>query len=75
MIDKTPLTVCFPEYEGEAGALPALDYIKSKYQKIMDEEIPGKQVHISVIAARVRMDMKIMFADVKDQLKKYYLSK
>ena len=59
MIVKTPLTACFPEYEGEGGALPALDYIKSKYQKIMDEEMPGKKVHISVIAARVRMDMKI----------------
>jgi len=73
MIVKTPLTVCFPEYDGEQGkALPALDYIKSQYQKIMEEEVPGKQVHISVIAARVRMDMKIMFADVKEQLKKFY---
>ena len=33
---------------------------------------PGKEVFIHVIAARVRMDMKIMFADVKDTLKKIY---
>eukprot|EP00618_Florenciella_parvula_P032277 CAMPEP_0119464418 /NCGR_PEP_ID=MMETSP1344-20130328/25_1 /TAXON_ID=236787 /ORGANISM="Florenciella parvula, Strain CCMP2471" /LENGTH=352 /DNA_ID=CAMNT_0007496627 /DNA_START=332 /DNA_END=1390 /DNA_ORIENTATION=+ len=73
MIVKTPLTVCFPEYEGEEGkAMPALDYIKAQYQKIMDEECPGKEVFISIIAARVRMDMKIMFADVKENLKKIY---
>ena len=33
------------------------------------------KVIIHVIAARVRMDMKIAFADVKDQMKRFYADK
>ena len=65
MIPKTPLTVCFPEYTGEAGAVqPALVYIEKKYKDIMQEAVPGKPVYVSIIAARVRLDMKgaLMFS-------------
>jgi hypothetical protein len=75
MIPKTSLKVCFPEYNGPDGeVLPALDYIKKKYETVMAEHCPGKPVYIHVIAARIRMDMKVAFGDVKEELKKLYKS-
>jgi len=73
MIPKYPLKNCFPEYEGPPGeVMPALDFIKSKYLQIMQENLPGKPIYIQVIAARVRMDMKVAFGEVKEQLKKLF---
>jgi len=73
MIPKTPLTVCFPEYTGEPGKIqPALEYIEKKYKEIMQEHVPGKPVYVFIIAARVRLDMKVAFGEVKDQLKKLF---
>jgi GTPase SAR1 family protein len=66
-----PLKKCFPDYNGPEGEMnPALDYIQNKFRKIMDDAVPGKQVPISIIAARVRRDMKLAFGEVKDSLKK-----
>ena len=50
----------------------AIEFIKAKYETIMSEVVPEKKVYIHVIAARVRMDMKIMFSEVKDQLRQTY---
>ncbi|GMH96236.1 hypothetical protein TrVE_jg6454 [Triparma verrucosa] len=73
MIKKTSLKTCFDDYEGEEGvALPALDHIKSKYEAIMEKHCPGKGLPIHITAARVRMDMKIAFNDVKDEIKAIY---
>lgn len=73
MITKTSLKVCFPEYCGPDGeAQPALKYIESKYRDVMMKHCPGKEVYIQIIAARVRMDMKIAFGEVKDTIKKIY---
>jgi hypothetical protein len=36
---------------------------------------PGKKIFIQVIAARVRMDMKVAFGEVKEQLKKINAAK
>ena len=38
----------------------------------MQENVPGKIVYLHIIAARVRMDMKIAFGEVKEQLKKLF---
>lgn len=55
MIPKYPLKNCFPEYEGPPGeVMPALEFIKSKYLQIIQENLPGKPIYIQVIAARVR---------------------
>lgn len=71
MIPKYPLTVCFPEYTGPPGDVrTAVDYITMKYNQIVDRNCPGRKIYIHVIAARVRMDMKIAFGEVKEQLKK-----
>lgn len=76
MIPKTSLKVCFPEYDGPDGqVLPAVEYIKKKYEAIMAEHCPGKHVYIHVIAARLRMDMKVAFGEVKEELKKLYAPK
>mmetsp|Transcript_22184 Transcript_22184/g.22893 ORF Transcript_22184/g.22893 Transcript_22184/m.22893 type:complete len:356 (-) Transcript_22184:714-1781(-) len=71
MIPKYPLTNCFPEYDGPAGEVrPALDFIEKKYNDIAARVCPGKKIYIQVIAARVRLDMKVAFGEVKEQLKK-----
>ena len=68
--------MCFPEYDGPDGeALPAVQYIEKKYREVLHKSSPGKDVAIHIVAARVRMDMKIAFADVKDSLKKIYIKK
>ncbi|CAN0311834.1 unnamed protein product, partial [Discosporangium mesarthrocarpum] len=60
MILTQPLKKCFPEYDGPDGqALPALEYITEKYREVMKSKVPGKTVGVHVIAARVRMDMKV----------------
>jgi hypothetical protein len=43
---------------------PALDFIERRYKLIMQEHVPGKPVYVHVIAARLRMDMKIAFGEV-----------
>eukprot|EP00595_Chromulina_sp_UTEXLB2642_P003257 CAMPEP_0196763246 /NCGR_PEP_ID=MMETSP1095-20130614/3683_1 /TAXON_ID=96789 ORGANISM="Chromulina nebulosa, Strain UTEXLB2642" /NCGR_SAMPLE_ID=MMETSP1095 /ASSEMBLY_ACC=CAM_ASM_000446 /LENGTH=356 /DNA_ID=CAMNT_0042116007 /DNA_START=137 /DNA_END=1207 /DNA_ORIENTATION=+ len=73
MIPKYPLSICFPEYKGKDGDVQeALKYIEAKYKAIMEECVPGKVVYVHVIAARLRMDMKIAFGEVREQLKKLY---
>jgi hypothetical protein len=68
------LKVCFPEYDGPDGEVrPAVEYIEQKYKEVLQASVPGKEVNIHILAARVRMDMKIAFADVKDTLKKIYM--
>jgi len=70
MIPIYPLRVCFPEYQGPDGEVrPALDYIEGRYRAIMEEFCPRKDVHIQIVAARVRMDMKIAFGEVKERLR------
>ena len=43
-------------------------FIKLSFNK----HCPGKAVHIHVIAARLRMDMKVACGEVKDELKKFH---
>ncbi|CAM9909503.1 unnamed protein product, partial [Choristocarpus tenellus] len=60
MILTKPLTTCFPEYDGPEGeAMPALKYIEDRYKEVMNTKVPGKTTSVHVIAARVRMDMKV----------------
>lgn len=73
MIPKHPLKKCFPDFDGpENDVQAALRFIEGKYRAIMAEHVPGKQVFIHIIAARLRMDMKIAFGEVREQLKKIY---
>jgi G-protein alpha subunit len=66
MIPKNPLKVCFPEYTGPPNEVrPALEFIEKRYKMIMQESVPGKPVYVHIIAARLRMDMKIAFGEVK----------
>jgi len=76
LIEKNSLKKCFPEYEGKDGEMkPALDFIEQKYKAVMEQHCPGKEVNIFVIAARVRMDMKMAFGEVKDMVRNYHLQK
>lgn len=70
-IKTVPLTKCFPEYSGPLGEMnPALEYVQKQFRDIMEKAVPGKQLPISIIAARIRRDMKLAFGEVKDTLKK-----
>jgi hypothetical protein len=76
MITKHPLTVCFPEYTGPAGeVVPAVEYIKSKFLDVAKKFCPNKKIYIQVIEARLRMDMKVAFGEVKEELKKIEAAK
>ena len=73
MIPIHPLKKCFPEYTGPDGDVQAaLKYIESKYIDIMQQTIPGKQIYVHIIAARLRMDMKFAFGEIRETLKKLY---
>ncbi|CAM9888294.1 unnamed protein product [Scytosiphon promiscuus] len=68
---RSPLKNCFPEYDGPEGeSMPALKYIENKYKQAMLSKVPGKDVVVHIIAARVRMDMKIAFGEVKDEIRR-----
>lgn len=70
MIKKTPLTVCFPDFAGpERDVHAALEYLQEQYEKVMEAAVPGKELYAHVVAARVRMDMKVAWGDVKDQVR------
>jgi hypothetical protein len=74
MIKTVSLKKCFDDYEGPDGeAFHALEHIKSKYTAVMEKHCPGKKLPIHITAARVRMDMKIAFGDVKEEIKNIYL--
>lgn len=73
MIPQFPLSGCFSEYDGAPGDVrAALEFVKEKYRSVMRAHCPGKEIFIQVIAARVRMDMKVAFGEVKDTLKRLY---
>lgn len=68
-IKKTPLSVCFPDYPGpEKDVHAALAFLEAQYAQVMEAAVPGKELHAHVVAARVRMDMKVAWGDVKDQV-------
>ena len=75
MIVKHPLNKCFPDYDGPEGEQrPALDHIEAKYRDIYTKHRGenDNNLFIQVIAARVRMDMKVAFTEVKDTLKRLF---
>ncbi len=87
MIKAHPLNKCFAEYDGPVGeALPALSFIEKKYRDMYNNfhgiGLNGKidrgkgyqpgGVFVSIIAARLRMDMKVAFAGLKDKLKQIF---
>ena len=70
MIKKTPLTVCFPEFKGPKHDVhAALEYLEEQYTRVMEIAAPGKELYVHVVAARVRMDMKVAWGDVKEQVR------
>ena len=83
MIIKHPLSKCFPDYDGPVGqGLPALKYIERAYRDIYEsfhnaatvkkgQYKPGG-VYVQIIAARLRMDMKLAFGEVKNTLKELF---
>jgi len=61
---KHPLSVCFPEYDGEDAYDPAKDYIKDKF---IDEEITaGKEVYTHFTCATDTGNIKVVFNAATD---------
>jgi len=76
LIKDNSLKKCFPEYDGPDGEMqPALEFIEGKYKTVMEQHCPGKEVSLFVIAARVRMDMKMAFGEVKDMVRNFHQNK
>lgn len=75
MITRHPLSKCFPEYTGPDGEqLPALEFIQKKYTEVY-KKYRGENddnLFVQILAARVRMDMKVAFAEVKETLKRLF---
>jgi hypothetical protein len=73
MISEVSLRTCFPEYDGPDGEVaPAIDFIAEQFKSITAKFRPNYELNIHVIAARVRMDMKSAFGEVKDLIKAHY---
>jgi GTPase SAR1 family protein len=73
MIRKTSLRVCFPDYTGPDNDVhAALQFVEGKFHDVMNGVTPGKKLYVHVVAARVRMDMKIAWGDVKESIKAIY---
>lgn len=71
MIPKHPLSRCFPDFPGPEGDVrAAIQFIEGKFLEVAKLRCPGKKIYIHVIAARVRLDMKVAFGEVKEELKK-----
>lgn len=67
MISMYPLNKCFPDYDGPDGdARMALQFIEDKFRDVA--VLANKEIRIHVIAARVRMDIKVAFGEVKNSL-------
>lgn len=47
----------------------AIEEIERRFQEVMHRHSPRKNLHIHVIASRVRLEMKGAFTDVKDRIK------
>ncbi|CAM9169366.1 unnamed protein product [Choristocarpus tenellus] len=76
MIRSFPLRTCFPEYEGkESDVHEALRFVEGKFRGIVQASCPNKKLFVHVVAARLRMDMKVAWGDVKEQLKAIYSRK
>lgn len=70
MIKRTPLTACFPHFPGpENDVHAALEYVRLQYDEAMEEAVPGKDLSTHIVAARLRLDMKVAWGDVKEKVR------
>lgn len=70
MIKVTSLSTCFPDFDAkESNALAATEFIQEQFRARHAECTPEKPFYAQVLSARVRMDMKIAFGEVKETLK------
>mmetsp|Transcript_87322 Transcript_87322/g.243147 ORF Transcript_87322/g.243147 Transcript_87322/m.243147 type:complete len:353 (-) Transcript_87322:196-1254(-) len=70
MIRVTSLSTCFPDFDAkENNALAATEFIKEQFRARHAEYLPEKPFYAQVLSARVRMDMKIAFGEVKETIK------
>jgi len=66
MMQKTPLSKCFPEYTGGNDVQSALDFIKQQFlAKVQDGP---KTLHFEYISARFKKDVKWAWDEVKTVL-------
>lgn len=75
MIRTTNLSTCFPDYTGGCNAHEATEFIRDQFHERFKEVTPSKDFHCHILSARVRMDMKIAFGEVKNVIKQFHSSK
>ncbi|CAM9183788.1 unnamed protein product [Chrysoparadoxa australica] len=72
-IKHTPLNVCFPDYEGAPQDVhTAISHVEKQFIDAFKKHRPGKTLKTYVIAARVRLEMKMAWAELKDSIKAHY---
>lgn len=70
MISKHELKKAFPDYSGPEGkVLPAAEFISNKFRAIAKRHRPSHPPAVHIVAARVRMDMKTFFKELKADLR------
>ncbi|ETO12496.1 trimeric G-protein alpha o subunit [Reticulomyxa filosa] len=62
-IQRIPLKVCFPEYEGENTYEPCLEYIKSQYN--IKNKSDKRQIYCHVTVATDQNNVERVFGDVQ----------
>eukprot|EP01032_Pedospumella_encystans_P018149 gene18149-20669_t len=72
MVSSHPLRQYFPDYNGDAGVDPAVNFIKQKFRDIAKVHVPGKALQFCVVSALERNDIKAAFLDVKNALKRLH---
>lgn len=65
MLKKTPISKCFPEYEGADDFESSAEFIKKEYEKRVKRPVVSH-----FIAARARKDVKWCWDEVKEELLK-----
>jgi len=65
-IKKVPLTVCFPEYEGDNTYDAGIEFLKEQFvQRVRD---PNKQVFTHVCCATDKDNMRVVFNAIKETI-------
>jgi GTPase SAR1 family protein len=65
MIKEVDMQVAFPEYKGGKDLNAALDFIKTQFQRQLP---PKKEVHIQVVSACFKREIRVAFEEVKNVL-------
>jgi len=72
MMRTTPLSKCFPDYNGGEDVQTALEFIKQQFiSKVQDRP---KELHFAYVSARFKKDIRWAWDEVKETMSEVYKS-